>query len=220
MFIQARPTPFIFPRPVHALPRLSSPSLSCCRLGPTHQRPSASLFGQHRAARARRGWAGVDRGAVCQSGPGLSPPSKHRSGHFARECTAPKKNATQSHVTHLPRGPLKVTIAKTGHVNYIVKEGIPEGEQVIAVTFSLNRYSIVVLFDSSATHDFISKACIQKSQLVIQHMSVPYLIKTPGGKICTNQLVKNTPLNLGGKEYKTCLIILEGQGIDIILGMG
>jgi hypothetical protein len=50
MFIQARPTPFIFPGPVHTLPRLSSPSLSQCRLGPTHQRPSASLFGQRRAA--------------------------------------------------------------------------------------------------------------------------------------------------------------------------
>ncbi len=25
---------------------------------------------------------------------------------------------------------------------------------------------------------------------------------------------------MGGKGYKTCLIVLEGQGIDIILGMG
>jgi hypothetical protein len=79
---------------------------------------------------------------------------------------------------------------------------------------------VVILFDSGATHDFISKACIQKSQLAIQHMITPYLIKTPGAKICTNQLVKNAPLNLGGKEYKNCLIVLEGQGIDIILGIG
>jgi hypothetical protein len=79
---------------------------------------------------------------------------------------------------------------------------------------------VVILFDSFATDDFISKACIQKSQLAIQHMSTPYLIKTPGGRISTNQLVKYTPLNLGGKEYKTCLIVLEGQGIDVILGMG
>jgi predicted aspartyl protease len=87
-------------------------------------------------------------------------------------------------------------------------------------TFSLNGYPVLILFDSGATHDFICKACIQKSQLAIQHMITPYLIKTPGGKISTNQLVKNAPLNLGGKEYKTCLIILEGQCIDVILGMG
>jgi hypothetical protein len=114
----------------------------------------------------------------------------------------------------------KVAIVKTGRVNYTAMEDIPKGEQVLTGIFSLNGHPAVIVFDSGATHDFISKACIQKSQLAIQHMSTLYLIKTSGDKICTNQLVKNAPLNLGGKEYKTCLIVLEGQGIDIILGMG
>jgi hypothetical protein len=113
-----------------------------------------------------------------------------------------------------------VAIAKTGRINYTTMEDIPEGEQVLTGTFSLNGYPAILLFDSGATHDFISKACIQNSQLAIQHLSTPYLIKTPGGKICTNQLVKNDPLNLGGKEYKTYLIALGGQGNDIIRGMG
>jgi hypothetical protein len=142
------------------------------------------------------------------------------SHHFVQECTAPKNNATQGHVTHPPCGPQRVVVAKICRVNYTTMEDIPEGEQVIMGTFSLNGYPVVILFDSGATYDFISKACIQKCQLAIQDMSTPYLIKTPSGKISTNQLVKNTPLNLGGKEYKTCLIVLEGQGIDIILGMG
>jgi hypothetical protein len=86
-----------------------------------------------------------------------------RSGHFARECTAPKKTVTQGYVTHPPRGPQKVAVAKTGRVNYTAMEDIPEGEQVLAGTFSLNRHPAVVLFDSGATHDFNSKACIQKS---------------------------------------------------------
>jgi hypothetical protein len=140
--------------------------------------------------------------------------------HFARECPAPNKNATQGHITHPPCGPQKVAIVKTGHDNYTTMEDISEGEQVLTGTFSLNGYHVVTLFDSGATHDFISKACIQKSQLAIQHISTPYLIKTPCGMISTNQLVKNAPLNLGGKEYETYLIVLEGQGIDAILGMG
>jgi hypothetical protein len=138
----------------------------------------------------------------------------------APACTAPKKNAAQGHVTHPPRGPPKVAIAKTGCVNYTTMEDVLEGEQVLTSTFSLNGYHVVILFNSGATHNFISKACIQKCQLATQHMSTPYLIKISGGKISTNQLVKNAPLNLGGKEYKTCLIVLEGHGIDIILGMG
>jgi hypothetical protein len=35
----------------------------------------------------------------------------------------------------------------------------------------------------------------------------------------TQYLAKNTPLNSGGKVYKTGLIILDGQGIDVILEM-
>jgi hypothetical protein len=46
-----------------------------------------------------------------------------------------------------------------------------------------------------------------------------YMISTPGGKTVTQYLAKNTPLNLGGKVYKTDLIILDGQGIYVILGM-
>jgi hypothetical protein len=96
-----------------------------------------------------------------------------RSCHFARECTAPKKTATQGHITHPPCGPQKVAIAKTSRVNYTIMEDIPEGEQVLTGTFSLNRYPAVVLFDSGATHDFITKACAQRWQLSIHHIDTP-----------------------------------------------
>jgi hypothetical protein len=78
------------------------------------------------------------------------------SGHFARECTALKKNATQGHITHPSRGPLNVVVVKTGRVNYTTMEDIPEGEQVLVSTFSLNGYPVVILFDFGATHDFVS----------------------------------------------------------------
>jgi hypothetical protein len=89
-------------------------------------------------------------------------------------------------------------------------EDIPKVEQVLTGTFSLNGYPIVFIFDFGATHDFISKVWTQKCQLIIQCTNTPYMISTPGGKIVTKQLVKNTPLNLGGKEYKTYLLVLDG----------
>jgi hypothetical protein len=136
------------------------------------------------------------------------------------ECTTPKKITTQGHVTHPPRFPQKVVVAKTGHVNYTTMEDLPEGEQVLTGMFSLNRHPTTVLFDSGASHDFISKACTQKHQLVIEHIITPYLIRTPGGNIATKQLVMSTPLSLAGRLFRTNLIVLEGQGIDVILGMG
>jgi hypothetical protein len=96
-----------------------------------------------------------------------------RSGHFAQQCTALKKTATQGHVTPPSHGPQKVAIAKTGRVNYTTMEDIPEGEQVLAGTFSLNGYPVVVLFDSGATHDFSTKAYTQRCQLSIHHIDTP-----------------------------------------------
>jgi hypothetical protein len=91
---------------------------------------------------------------------------------------------------------------KKGCVNYTTMEDSPEGEQVIAGTFSLKGHPIVILFDSGASHDFISMACSQKCQLTIQHLNTPYIIQTTRGKIITNQLVKNTPICLGAWNIK------------------
>jgi hypothetical protein len=55
--------------------------------------------------------------------------------------------------------------------------------------------------------------------MAIEYLPTPYMISTLGGKIFTRQVVVNPPLNLGGRVYKTSLIVLEGQGIDMILGM-
>jgi hypothetical protein len=112
-----------------------------------------------------------------------------------------------------------VVVVKTDRVNYTTMEDISEGEPVLAGTFFLNGHSAVVLFDSGATHDFVTKACTQKCKLVVEPINAPYMISTPGGQIVTKQVVMNPPLNLKGRIYKTCLIVLDGQGIDVILGM-
>jgi hypothetical protein len=114
------------------------------------------------------------------------------SGHFAQECTTPKKNATQDHVTHPPRGLQKVVVSKTDRINYTTMEDVPEGEQILVSMFSLNGHPIVVLFYSGVTQHFISKACTKSCRLIITHLSTPYMISTPRGKTVTQYLAKNT----------------------------
>jgi hypothetical protein len=143
-------------------------------------------------------------------------------GHIVRDYTAPRRTSTprpRSHYNQSPRGPTKVIATRTGCVNYTTIEDVPKGECILAGTFTLNGHPVAILFDSDASHDFISKACTQKCQLVIEHMSTPYMILTSGGNVITKQLVIHAPLNLGGKVYKTHLIVLDGQGIDVILEM-
>jgi hypothetical protein len=38
--------------------------------------------------------------------------------------------------------------------------------------------------------------------------------------MATKHVVRKTPLELGEKVFKVYLIVLDGQGIDVILGMG
>jgi hypothetical protein len=143
-------------------------------------------------------------------------------GHIVRDCSASMRTSAprpRSHYNQSPQGPMKVVATRTGWVNYTTIEDVPKGERVLVGTFSLNGHPVVILFDSGASRDFISKACTQECQMVIEHMSTPYMILTPKGNVITMQLVINTPLNLGGKVYKTHLIVLDGQGIDVILGM-
>jgi hypothetical protein len=37
--------------------------------------------------------------------------------------------------------------------------------------------------------------------------------------VATKHNVRKTPLDLGGNVFKVCLIILDSQGINVILGM-
>jgi hypothetical protein len=46
-------------------------------------------------------------------------------------------------------------------------EEIPTGEEVLAGTFFLNEYTIILLFDSSASQDFISSACAERARLAL-----------------------------------------------------
>jgi hypothetical protein len=96
---------------------------------------------------------------------------------------------------------------------------VPKGGPILTGTFSFNGHPIIILFYSGATHDFISKTYTQKHKLVVKSIITPYMICTPGGNVFTEQLAVSTPLSIAGKIYKTHLLVLEGQGIDVILGM-
>jgi hypothetical protein len=46
-----------------------------------------------------------------------------------------------------------------------------------------------------------------------------YMIATPGGKIVSNQICRNVPIQLGSNLVKTDSLLLDLEGMDILLGM-
>jgi hypothetical protein len=70
-----------------------------------------------------------------------------------------------------------------------------------------------------AGHDFMSFTCAKKAKLSLVALGVPYVISTLGGQVDANQVAQKVLLELSGRIFSTNLIILGGQGIDVILGM-
>jgi hypothetical protein len=98
-------------------------------------------------------------------------------------------------------------------------EDIPEEEEVLAGTFLLFGHPIIILFDSRVSHDFMSSACTKRVKLSLTVAKPSYMISTPGGRIVANQIAREVPLELAGQVFHNHLIVLDGQGIYIILGM-
>jgi hypothetical protein len=79
------------------------------------------------------------------------------------------------------KGPQWGPASSTGRVNYTTMEETPTGEEVLAGTFFLNEHPVIILFDSGASHDFMSSDCAKKAKLSLVASGAPYVISTPGG---------------------------------------
>ena len=96
-------------------------------------------------------------------------------GHFARDCPMPPRQ--NNYKTSVPgQGSSqqdqkkKIVPAKTGRVNYTTLKDVPEGTQVMAGMFSIDHCPATVLFDSGASHTFISEACVARHQLRVTYL--------------------------------------------------
>jgi predicted aspartyl protease len=61
-------------------------------------------------------------------------------------------------------------------------------EEVLADTFFLNECLIIILFDSGASHDFMSFTCAKKAKLSLVALGAPDVISTPRGRVDANQV--------------------------------
>jgi hypothetical protein len=107
---------------------------------------------------------------------------------------------------------------RQGWLNFTTLAGIPEGEPVMIDIFSVLNYSAIILFDSGASHSFISAKFSAKCQLPFHHTNGGIMIATPGGRVATYQINRHVPIRLGSFIFKTTLLIMGLESVDIILG--
>jgi hypothetical protein len=78
-------------------------------------------------------------------------------------------------------------------------EEAQEALDVVIGTFFVNDTSAVVLFDSRASHSFISAAYVEKHNLLIALLRCQMIVSSLGGDMPTRQLCPKVNLKIRGR---------------------
>jgi hypothetical protein len=98
-------------------------------------------------------------------------------------------------------------------------EAVQETLSMIVGTFLVDSHIAEVLFDTGATHSFITASWVEAHNLPVTTMSTPIQIDSTGGRIRADSICLNVSVEIRGVVFPTNLIVMSTQGIDVILGM-
>jgi hypothetical protein len=86
--------------------------------------------------------------------------------------------------------------------------------------FLVNSTPASVLFDSRASHSFISAQFVAKHGIPVHSMSNRMLVSSPGGNMKAMYQCLGISFKIMGREVRANFVVLDSKGIDIILRMG
>nr|ABA97617.1 retrotransposon protein, putative, Ty3-gypsy subclass [Oryza sativa Japonica Group] len=182
---------------------------------PSNFPQGASGSQNHHGGQPNRGAAPLPPMAPAQSGPsaqakeetGAKPGSCFNCGelgHFADKCPKPRR-----------AGPRFIQ-ARVNHASAKEAQAAPE---VVLGTFPVNSIPATVLFDSGATHSFISKKFVGMHGLIREELSTPMRVHTPGNSSTSVQFSPSITIEIQRSPFLANLILLESKDLDVILGM-
>jgi hypothetical protein len=94
-----------------------------------------------------------------------------------------------------------------------------QAQDVVLGMFLASSHPATILFDSEESHSFISSSFVVKHSLPIATMKHTMLVSSLGGEMRTNHICPAVSITIRGVDFPSNLILLDSQGIYIILGM-
>jgi hypothetical protein len=94
-------------------------------------------------------------------------------------------------------------------------EVVQETPCMIVGMFPIDSHIAEVLFDTRATHSFITASWVEAHNLLITIMSTPIQIDSAGGKVRADSVCLNISVEIRGIEFPANLIVMGTQGIDV-----
>ena len=91
--------------------------------------------------------------------------------------------------------------------------------ETVMGTLLVNSVPASVLFDSGASHSFISEEFAFMHGVKHENLHQPLVVNTPVGHCWTSMFSPNVTIEIEGLEFHAFPIILKSSKVDLILGM-
>ena len=89
------------------------------------------------------------------------------------------------------------TLFNRGQVNHVSVEEVEEQHDVVMGKFLVNSFTALVLFDTGASHSYISRGFVDKYKLPTKVLRTPMLVSSPGAEYMASQGCFQMPLTIG-----------------------
>jgi hypothetical protein len=116
------------------------------------------------------------------------------NGHLAQQC--PNKLSTPRFGNQSqPQGQQNYTYGK---INHVTTEEAQQAQDVILGMFLASSHPATILFDSGASHSFISSTFVAKYHLPISIMKHTMLVSSPRGEMRTKHICPAVSVTIRG----------------------
>ena len=104
-------------------------------------------------------------------------------------------------------------------MNHVSMEEVEAQPDTVIGKFLVKSFTAIILFDTGASHSYISRGFVDKIKLPTQTLRTHLLVSSPRAEYMASRWCDQIPLTIGSHVFPSDLIILEPQGLDVILGM-
>jgi hypothetical protein len=132
----------------------------------------------------------------------------NKTGHYANSC--PEKSNELA----------KPNPFQKGQVNDIHVEEVMNEPDAVMGMFPLNSITALVLFDTGASHSFISRTFATKNGFPTETIGKTIKVSSPGGEMLVNAGCRQLILEIGRYKFPSHLVILDSARFRCHLGYG
>jgi predicted aspartyl protease len=104
-------------------------------------------------------------------------------------------------------------------VKHLEAKAIQDAQDMAVGMFPVESYPTKVLFDTGATHSFVSTSLVEAHNIPIEPMIPPLRVNSVGGKVQSDRICPNLRIEIRGIDFPANLVVMGTQGLDVILGM-